>query len=286
MLAMVRLTRGTVRIGEVWYDEEPEADIDVVRHRQRTRPVVGARCSEFQTPFIDLTRSEDALFADIKSDARTKIRRATAKDRVTCRAFEGAAASRTDATFVTFFNEFARGKGLGTITAALLGAYAEAGVLDLSCASVEGDEAQLVWHAHYRSATHARLLHSASLYRASSDPGFRNLVGRANRLLHWADVRRFKAGGLRVYDFGGWYGGDSDAEKLSINRFKAEFGGRIVQTFDCERGVSPRGVLFVEAKRLRAASSELLGRVSVVRDRLARTLRAALPPRWVGSSTR
>ncbi len=37
--------------------------------------------------------------------------------------------------------------------------------------------------------------------------------------------------GFRVYDFGGWYAGSTDVEKLMINRFKEEFGGQKVLEF-------------------------------------------------------
>lgn len=62
----------------------------------------------------------------------------------------------------------------------------------------------------------------------------RNLIGRANRFHHWQDMLRFKQAGIRVYDFGGWYQGTTDTEKLGINRFKAEFGGTVVTNYNCK----------------------------------------------------
>jgi lipid II:glycine glycyltransferase (peptidoglycan interpeptide bridge formation enzyme) len=73
--------------------------------------------------------------------------------------------------------------------------------------------------------TRARLFYSASHFRKSEDSELRNLIGRANRLLHWEDIRFFKEMGLSCYDFGGWYGGREDVEKLAINQFKESFGG-------------------------------------------------------------
>ena len=35
----------------------------------------------------------------------------------------------------------------------------------------------------------------------------------------------FKNMGLAYYDLGGWYGGNTDKEKLAINEFKEAFGG-------------------------------------------------------------
>jgi lipid II:glycine glycyltransferase (peptidoglycan interpeptide bridge formation enzyme) len=37
----------------------------------------------------------------------------------------------------------------------------------------------------------------------SDEAGYRQRLGRANRLLHWQDMQQFSEQGLRCYDFGG-----------------------------------------------------------------------------------
>ena len=47
-----------------------------------------------------------------------------------------------------------------------------------------------------------RLLYSASHFRATSDSGERNRIGRANRLLHWHEIITLKDLGFELYDLG------------------------------------------------------------------------------------
>jgi hypothetical protein len=53
----------------------------------------------------------------------------------------------------------------------------------------------------------------------------------------------FRDSGVPMYDLGGWYEGVTDSKRLSINRFKEEFGGTIVTEYNCVRGLSPLGRL-------------------------------------------
>jgi lipid II:glycine glycyltransferase (peptidoglycan interpeptide bridge formation enzyme) len=71
------------------------------------------------------------------------------------------------------------------------------------------------------------------------------MLGRANRYHHWEDMLRFKKSGISVYDFGGWYVGDTDQEKLRINDFKNKFGGQIVKNFNCNYCINIKGSLYL-----------------------------------------
>jgi hypothetical protein len=107
----------------------------------------------------------------------------------------------------------------------------------------------LVWHAYHRGRERVRLLHSVSLYRTTEDSARRNLVGRANRYHHWQDICRFRADAIALYDFGGWYEGARDREKVRINAFKEEFGGIIVPTFSCQLAITVKGQVVVALHR-------------------------------------
>ena len=108
----------------------------------------------------------------------------------------------------------------------------------------------MVWHAYLRSNHRATLLYSASLFRKFDSSALRNKMGRANRFQHWQDIQRFKAEGVSVYDFGGWYEGNRDQERLRINRFKEEFGGEIVKNYICERALTVKAKVFLRVRRL------------------------------------
>jgi hypothetical protein len=67
-------------------------------------------------------------------------------------------------------------------------------------------------------------------------------ISKANRLHHWLDVLRFRDEGFAIYDFGGWYAGRENEELLRINRFKESFGGVLVPQYNCDQGLSWKGV--------------------------------------------
>lgn len=138
--------------------------------------------------------------------------------------------------FVEFFNAFAQSKGLSLLNEAELSYMGE----HLRLTEIRANGEPLVMHSYLldHSIKRVRLLHSASLFRLSQEKDFRALVGRANRLLHFLDMERFKEEGFKIYDFGG-VSHSQDPALLGINRFKEGFGGREVEepTF--------RGWLFV-----------------------------------------
>lgn len=227
-------------MAEVWFDEpQPEEGIDVVFFSQRSQPDANVICREKYTLVSDLTQTPEALFASINKDTRNEIRRARNKDGVGC---ESALAgdSQTMTAFCDFYDRFANQKGLARLVRSRMQLYAASGMLDLSLVKDKAGEV-IVWHAHLVGSGRARLLYSASLFRDSEDSQRRNLIGRANRCLLWEDMIRFQSLELAVYDFGGLYAGSCDKARLSINRFKEEFGGRKLCEFNYELPLTYKG---------------------------------------------
>jgi hypothetical protein len=236
-------------LAEVFFEEDSSgARADIVEHIQRSTPLPGVRCRDFYTILFDLTQSTEALFGGFTKGTRYEIRRAEGRDDLSSESWSPGQDPPTG-EFVAFFNRFAAGKGLPPAPAERLAAFAAASALDLSRVVAAGDT--LVGHAHLLTSERARLQHSASLFRESQDKEFRSLVGRANRWLHWRDMLRFKEQGVPVFDFGGWYHGKHDEDRLRINSFKEEFGGRIVHEYNSAVAATPRGRLIVLARRLR-----------------------------------
>lgn len=144
-------------------------------------------------------------------------------------------------------------------------AHAEHLTLDLSRIS-DSRGRTLVWHAHYRDATYARGKYSVSISRENIELGA--LVGRANRYLTWENIKRFKANGLAIYDLGGWYAGKDDQKLLAVNRFKEQWGGRIMSSFHCTRALTLKGAIFLWGTSLR-------GQLARTVQQAARTRRTA-----------
>ena len=238
-----------LRTGEVWFDGQPsDVRVDLIRYMYRPEPVPGADCRESHTLVVDLSREPDEILAAMTKDTRYEIRRAAEKDKVTS-AFHFTDATAVLPRFFEFFDRFATTKGIAVAPRARLKIMAEAGALGLTHAS-DPDGNDLVWHAYFRGPRRVRLLHSGSVFRESADNAFRNLVGRANRYLHWQDMLRLKACGMVQYDFGGYYVGDSHEDFLRVNQFKQEFGGTVERNYICEQRVSLKARVVYAAARL------------------------------------
>ncbi len=238
---MIGYTKLLVRFVEYQFDDVgPAVRADVARYLWRSAPVPDARSVESFTLVLDLTNSPETLLSKMHPNARYAIRRGE-KDRFQYHSWS-ANDSNQLAEFYRFYDEFAAAKGLPGADRQRLDAFAEAGLLDLSCAADHHGMA-LVWHAHYRGHNRVRLIHSASLRRPAMEPSTRALIGRANCFQTWKDLLRFQQEGISVYDLGGWYAGTENREKLGINRFKANFGGQIVKEFSAEIPLTAIGSL-------------------------------------------
>jgi hypothetical protein len=139
-------------------------------------------------------------------------------------------------------DDFAAQKGLPRIERRLVSEMAKAGVLDVSFVR-DASGNPMAWRSYYRGSRRMRVLHGGSLFRAQGTSAERQLYGRANRLLSYKDIFRARDLGIQEFDFGGWYIGHEDQEKLSINSFKEEFGGVVIDEFHCFRGGTLKGKL-------------------------------------------
>jgi hypothetical protein len=238
--------RGPLRIAEFWFNEGATCAADIVRFMHVPSLVALARCTPEYTLVTNLETDEDALLKGMAQHSRSQIQRA---------ARDGAIANfwrnpdeKVVRQFSALYDEFARQKNLSGINGRFH-ALRQSGLLAISNVARSSGEA-LAWHSYVCAGPRARLLHSASLFRSLQDSGERNAIGRANRFLHYKDMLAFKAAGVRLYDFGGWYAGDTDAELIRINRFKEEFGGNVELRYNCERGVTLLGKCALMMKRI------------------------------------
>jgi hypothetical protein len=246
---MIVYQKKLLRIAEYWNGEEPTtAGVDLLRCFQQAQPVEGMFCRPFHTILIDLTRELPELFSRMKRDTRYEIRRAGNQDQLACD-WINARNQKTFESFCNYYDDFAARKGQRELNRPWLTLLANAGALTLSRVCDAAGE-PLVWHAYHCSSARATLFYSASQFRKVDNSALRNMIGRANRFQHWQDMDHFKAAGVSVYDFGGWYEGDSDPERLRINKFKEEFGGEIVKNYICERALTAKAKLFLRVRQL------------------------------------
>ena len=227
------------RIAEVWLDEPTEnITADIIRIHQAPFPARSVISTPVYTLIMDLTQNEQDIWGLINKNTRYEIRRAREKDGIRCEIWDGIEPSFLS-RFRSAYDVLARQKKrLPMLPWDYVQRLVGAKTFDLSCASNDL-EGELVFHAHVLGLNSVRQWHSVSLFRDNTGAVSR-MVGRANRLLHWENMMRFKNIGYHTYDFGGWYDGKRDVEMLCINAFKESFGGQRAVCYSAEIFVSTR----------------------------------------------
>lgn len=188
-----------------------------------TKPVAGYFRSPFFTKTIDLSSTLDEIESHFDPKTKYEVRRAL-KDGISTHT------NGNTGDFIKFYNAFAKTKGLGLIGESGLAKYQSDLLITYAVSHVQ----VVVMHAYVtdRNAGRTRLLYSASLFRNEQDASVKAVIGRANRLLHTADISFFKTDGFIVYDLGGYAPNTTDAALININQFKDSFGGTLVKETD------------------------------------------------------
>jgi hypothetical protein len=247
MTTQVYRNRLLLKGAECWYSSDlGDSAPDFARYLCLSEPLPGSSVEEFCSIWIDLTQDEKQILAGMSMSTRQGVRRAG--EYQFRYQYWHPGASEALPRFSDFYDKFAATKDLEPLRRKDLAIQAACGALDLSLVSA-ADDTPLVWHAYHRDAKHARQLHTASLFRTDTDPEFRKMIGRANRYHHWQDMLRFKNSGISLFDMGGWYNGTEDAALLRVNEFKQGFGGQIVKLYNCTRGETIKGRLYLALLR-------------------------------------
>ena len=239
---LIRFRRRGVEIAELYFVDEPPDELprtDVLRIVGVHDPSSDRPWRRHDTLVVDLTPSEDDVFAQMGKNTRYEVRRAANRDELSA---ETLLAPPPDAVaeFAAYYDDFARSKGLSPAFRPRLEAMAASGLLALSRVAGDGGDA-LVWHAYARGGGRAMLLYSAAHFRRSDSGEERNLIARANRFLHWRDMVGFRDAGCTEYDLGGIDVAGRDPETARIASFKRGFGGELRATHDCFTARSAKG---------------------------------------------
>jgi hypothetical protein len=232
--------------GECWFGELPaQGCVDVLALRQRTSPLVGARCQPFLTIFNDLTVGGDELMGRFGANCREKLKRAERRDELTLEILEDP--RERLAEFVACYDAFAAQKRLRPANLQWLRGACAARQLVLARVARHGET--LVWNAYVVAGGDTWFQHGVSRFR-DVPAEQRAVVARANRWLHWRSMLWFRERGFARYDWGGLFEREDTPEQAGINRFKREFGGREVRSYDCFVAVTLKGHLRLELNRL------------------------------------
>jgi glycosyltransferase involved in cell wall biosynthesis len=233
-----------LNIGITYFNSQAtfHAKLDIIHEFQCSKKRLFSR--EFCTLFIDLTLNENDLFDNFAKNTKYEINRAVTKDNIIIDALDPKTKKEV---FYGFYNDFAKTKGRRPINQDEINLLIKNNMLILRTASYNNEI--IVIHSYITENNRARLMHSASLFRNHEDNLHRNLIGRANRLLHWEDIKYFKELKYLIYDFGGINLDPSNNETEAINKFKKGFGGKLFKEYKSIVPVSIKGFLYLCYKK-------------------------------------
>jgi len=237
-----RLYRRLVRT-HVEFFSVPEGlpDVDVLKLCSLPAPFPGVPNESCPTILIDLAAPEEDLWNGVDPKTRKVIRQADRENIVVERLPE-LTKEAWDDFFAAYGKLWRRKNRAGALGVGQIGELAARGQLVMT-ASRDGAGHVLSWHGYAFAHGRARLLNTASDMDPARGTQWNNLIGRAHRLHHWRDILQFKANGARIYDLGGVYRGVEDQEQANIARFKRNFGGQFVETYDAVVPLTLKGRL-------------------------------------------
>ena len=211
-----------VRVRENWFGYDPNFSNFLVpsasMHVKNAngKKIPGVEIDSY-TIENDLTLSEDEIFGNLQKSYRQQIKNAEAEG-ITWEFHNDIDG------FVSFFNEMAKTIKVEPTSRQRIEEMGD--LILLSYAKINGNV--LVAHSHIvdKEFGIVRAHHSAG--RRLDENFDRNLIGRANKFLHYKEMMYFKNQGFKVYDFGGYTENTTNPALLGINEFKLNFGGQKV----------------------------------------------------------
>lgn len=246
-----------IRIGQAWFEEnmtQGKSHADIVFFHGIREKKKGNFCKNevFYTLFSDLLLPEEELYSAIHKNVRYEIRK-NEKESMTVKYFtkkELLEEQKRLEELEEMYHALYLSKGMNQFLNhdQLLG-YAGTGALVLTEIFSEGQP--LVIHSYLTDGKQTRLLHSVSEFRAEGADA--NLVARANKRLHWEDMKYFKERGVNLYDWGGISNPDNPN---GIDAFKMKFGGVSETYFNVLEGRTLLGKLGVMAIKLKDGRKE------------------------------
>lgn len=219
-----------------WFAKEPIKKKGIIAYREYMGECPAEQHAGFDTLITDLCETEDEIKQHFSKNCRYYVNRA-AREPVSVSMSCGKEISDEEiAEFLDFFDAFWKSKGSllngKENLRQELQTYRDMGALSITAAYVNGEKA--VYHTHIVDDKVVRLLHSASLYRLQEDNDgkTKNVIGIANRFLHYEEMKYFKNQGKITYDWGGAGKGE---DVIHITEFKESFGGTPVKYYDFEQ---------------------------------------------------
>jgi len=186
----------------------------------------------FYTLLINLHSDIDKILEDFSKETRYEIRRAE-RDGIKVKK------NISEIEFINFYNKFAENKNIYSTTMDKIKSFKENKLITGAYFKKE----LCVAHFYICDGNISRLLYSATTVNSKVS---KSEIGRANRFLHYEDIKYFKELGYRFYDLGGIAKDTQDDKLQGINKFKEGFGGELVRQYNY---YSPLYSIFLKLSR-------------------------------------
>lgn len=247
-----------LRVNQIWYPKD--VSISELLRQKRQADILfmhGVPASEtkgsfrgwqeFHTCINTLTVPEEEIQAGVNKNVKYEIRRSQ-RDEIEVKFYEKKeieANKELLPMFADLYKRMYQSKGIeADLNLSAIRRYLEKDKMLFSAAWREGE--MIVFHSYVCDGDETRLLHSASCFREGGTVD-QNMIGRANKRLHWEDMLYFKQKGFARYD----WGGISDFENPNgIDEFKLKFGGEKITYYNVFAGNTLLGKLAVTAMKM------------------------------------
>jgi hypothetical protein len=239
-----------LRRGEVWFDNQPNGKpVDWIFYRNRSSPVPGARSRAFYNRLIDLSKTPEALLADMDPKTVVKIQKAADEDKLACEWRVITDPGELDDIELMWNQSIESKRRWGKLDRYWLGEMIAGRAFELASAR-EPSGALVVFTGLFREKHRVQLLMNVSPPRTALAPAVRAKTNRASCFLLWKTMLRLKEQGVRLFDFGGWYPGTEDIQLLGANAFKKSLGGQTIREYECEQAITLKGWVLLTVARL------------------------------------
>jgi lipid II:glycine glycyltransferase (peptidoglycan interpeptide bridge formation enzyme) len=142
---------------------------------------------------LDLKRTEEEIFEGFTSSVKRDVKKGM-NEGIECYFHND------KDSFITFYNDFAKSRNLFGIDAKRQDEIGKEWTF--SYAALNGEVLAAHSYMEDKATGIVRSMHSGS--RRLDENYNSHLIARANRLLHFYDMKEFSTRGFKYYDFGGW----------------------------------------------------------------------------------
>ncbi len=248
-----------LRITDVWFPDNSWKFIrpDIHRiHSIEDATGISKECMSLQHALVTYLRQrEEELRNGITSkNFKYKIRRSE-KDGVEARYYTRTDLKSEDALLIEFkqcYDMMLGDKGKkATLNLNALCRYILADAMTMSVGYYNNQP--IVFHSYVQSADSVRFFHSCSTFREEKD--LAQLIGRANKELHWEDWLHFKDVEIRFYNWVGVFPLDSED---GIDKFMRTFGWKPTDNFNVDMPISAFSELAKKLWEGKDSSCEIL----------------------------